>query len=60
MKIRKREMTEGIEQPNQGKIRTIGEKKTYKDLGIIKHAEMKKKMKIKNEYLWRTRKLYET
>ena len=39
-------MTEGIELPNQQKIRTHREKETYKYLGIleadtIKHAEMK-------------------
>ena len=49
MKSRKRQMTEGIEQqPNQGKIKTLGEKETYKYLKIleadtIKHAEMKEK-----------------
>ena len=42
----KRQMTEGIEQPNQGKIKTLGEKETYKYLGIleadtVKQAEMK-------------------
>ena len=56
-------MTEGIELPNQEKIRTYGEKETYKYLGIleadtIKQAEMKEK-KLK-EYLRRTRKLLET
>ena len=39
-------MTEGVAQPNQEKIRTLGEKKTYEYLEIleadtIKHAEMK-------------------
>ena len=49
-------MTEGIELPNQEKVRMLGEKETYKYLGIlevdtIKHAEMKKKKRIpwKNE-----------
>ena len=28
--IRKREITEGIEQPNKKRIRTVGEKETYK------------------------------
>ena len=28
-------MTEGIELPNQEKIRTFGEKETYKYLGIL-------------------------
>ena len=43
-------MMEGIELPNQGKIRILGEKETYKYLGIlgvgiIKLAEMKEKIK---------------
>ena len=46
MKSDKRHMTEGIEQPNQVVIRTLGEKETYKYLGIletdtIKQAKMK-------------------
>ena len=46
MKSRKRQMTEGMELPNHEKIRTLGEMKTYKYLGIlevdnIKHAMMK-------------------
>ena len=45
-KCGKRHMTEGIELPNQEKIRTLGERETYKYLGVletdtIKHAEMK-------------------
>ena len=56
-------MMEGIELPNQGKIRTLREKEIYNYLGkleadTIKQAEMKEK--IENEYLWRTRKLLET
>ena len=31
----KRRMTKGIEQTNQEKIRTLGEKETYKYLGIL-------------------------
>ena len=63
MKSRKRQMTEGIELANQEKIRTLGEKETYKLLGIleadtIKHEEMKEP--IKKEYLRRMRKLLET
>ena len=55
---RKRQMTEGIELQNQEKMRTFGEKETYKYLGIleadtIKQVEMKEK--IKKRYLWRTR-----
>ena len=58
---RKRQITEGIELPNQEKIRAFGEKETYKYLGIlevdtIKQVKMKEK-KIKIEYLRRTRKL---
>ena len=53
----------GIELPNQEKIRALGEKETYKYLGILeaftnKKAEMKKK--IKKEYLRITRKLVKT
>ena len=63
MKSGKQQMTKGIELPNQEKIRTLGEKETYKYLGIleagtIKHAEMKEK--IKNEFLKRMKKLLET
>ena len=48
---------------NQLKIRTLGEKETYKYLGIleadtIKRVEMKNK--IQNEYLRRTGKLLES
>ena len=35
-------MTEGIELRNQEKIRTLGEKKTYKYLGILKTDAIKK------------------
>ena len=57
-------MTDGMELSNQEKIRTLGEKETYR-LGIlrileadtIKQVEMKEK--IKKEYL-RIRKLLET
>ena len=53
-------MTEGIELPNQDKIRTPEEMETYKYMGIleadtIKHVEMKEK--IKERYPRRTRKL---
>ena len=63
MKSGKRDMMEGVELPNQEKLRTLGEKKTYKYLGIleagtIKHVEIK--VEIKKEYLRRTRKLLET
>ena len=50
----------GIVPPNQEKIRTLGEKETYKYFGIleadtIKQVEMKDK--IQKEYLKRTKKL---
>ena len=52
-----------MELPNQEKIKTFGEKETYKYLGILEvntiwQVEMKDK--IKKEYLIRTRKLFET
>ena len=52
-----------MELPNQDKLRTLGEKETYKYLGIleadtIKQVEMKEK--IQKEYLMKTRKLLET
>ena len=54
---------DGMEVPNQDKIRTLGDKETYKYLDIleadaIKPEEMKEK--IKKEYFRRTRKLLET
>ena len=63
MKSSKRHLTDGMELPNQDKMRTHGEKETYKYLGVfdadtIKRVEMKEK--IKKEYLRRTRKLLET
>ena len=47
MKSGKRPMTDGMELPNQDKIRTLGENETYKYLGIleadtIKQVQMKK------------------
>ena len=63
MKSGKRHMTDGMELPNQDKIRTLEENETYKYLGIleadtIKQVEMKDK--IRKEYLRRTGKLLET
>ena len=63
IKSGKRHMADGMELPNQDKIRTLGENETYKYLGIletdtIKQVEMKDK--IQKEYLRRTRKLLET
>ena len=48
IKSGKRDMTEGIELPNQEKIRTLWEKETNKYLGVletdyIKQVEMKEK-----------------
>ena len=63
MKSGKRHLTDGIELPNEDKIKSLAENETYKYLGIleadtIKQAEMKEK--IQKEYLRRTRKLLET
>ena len=63
MKSGKRHLTDGIELPNQVKIRPLAENETYIYLGIleadtIKQVEMKNK--IQKEYLGRTRKLLET
>ena len=63
MKIGKRHMTDGMEQPNHDKIRTLGENETYKYLGILEADTIKKvemKDKIRKEYPRRTRKLLET
>ena len=62
MKSCKRHTIDGIELPNQDKIRTLSENETYKYLAIleadtIKQVEMK--AKIQKEYLRRTRKLLE-
>ena len=63
MKSGYRHRTDGMELPNQDKIRTLGENESYKYLGIleadtIKQEEMKDK--IQKEYLRWTRKLLET
>ena len=63
MKSDTRNMTDGIELPNQDKMRTLEKNETYKYLGIleadtIKQVEMKDK--IQKEYIRRTRKLLET
>ena len=62
MKIGKRHLTDGMELPNQDKIKTLAENETYEYLGIleadtIKQVEMKDK--IQKEYLRSTRKLLE-
>ena len=62
MKSSKRHLTDGMELPNQEKYGTLGEKETYKYLGILEDDNInQKEMKEKNkkEYL-RTRKLHET
>ena len=63
MKSGKRHLADGMEPPNQDKVKTHAENETYKYLGIleadtIKQVEMKEK--IQKEYLRRTRKLLET
>ena len=63
IKSGKRHLTDGMELPNQDKIKTLGEKEAYKYWGILeadttKQVEMKDK--IQKEYLRRTRKLLET
>ena len=63
MKSGKRHLTDGIELPNQDKIRTLAENETYKYLRILEADTMKQveiKNKIQKEYLRRTRKLLET
>ena len=62
MKSSKRHMTDGIELPNQDKIRRLGDNERYKYLGFlevdaIKQVEMRDK--IQKEYLRRTRKQLE-
>ena len=62
-KYDKRQLTDGMELSNRDKMRTLGEKETYKYLGILqadttKQVEMKEI--TKKEYLRRTRKLLET
>ena len=63
MKSCKRHLTDGMELPNQEKVRTLGEKETSKYLGILeantaKQVEMKEKSKKK--YLRGTRNLLES
>ena len=63
LKSSKRQIADGMERLNQDKIKTFGETKICKYLGIletttIKLVEMKEK--IQKEYLSRTRKILET
>ena len=63
MNCGKRHRTDGIELPNQDKIRTHRENETYKYLGVLEADTIKQvqmKDKIQKEYLRRTRKLLET
>ena len=43
MKIGKRHLTDGMELPNQDKIRMLREKETYKCLGILETNAIRKK-----------------
>ena len=59
----KRNLTDGMELPNQDNIRTHVENKTYKYLGIFEAdtiKQLKMKDKIQKEYLRRRRKLLKT
>ena len=63
MKSGKQHLTDWMELPNQDKIRTLAENKTYKYMGILKADTIKQvemKNKIQKEFLRRTRKLLET
>ena len=60
MKYGKQHLTDGIELPNQDKIRTLAENETYKYLRILVAdtiQQIEKKDKIQKEYLRRLRKL---
>ena len=62
MESGKRQLTDGMELPNNDKIKTLAETETYKYLGIleadsIKQAEMKEENQ--KECFRRTRKLLE-
>ena len=48
MKSGKRLLTDGMELPNQDKIRTLEENKTYKYLGILE-ADIIKRMEMKDK-----------
>ena len=45
---RQKQLTDGMKLPNQDKIRTFGEKETYKHLGILE-AETIKQMEMKEK-----------
>ena len=48
MKSGKRHLTDRMELPNQDKIRTLGEKETYKYLGILEADTIKRENERKN------------
>ena len=48
MKYGKRHLTEGMELTNQDKIRRLGEKETYKYLGILEADTIKQEEMQKN------------
>ena len=52
MKSGKRQMTKGIKLLNQQKIKALGEKETYKYLGILE-AETKRQVEMKGKKLKR-------
>ena len=63
MKCDKQHLADGMELPNQDKIKTLGEKETDEYLGILEADTIKQedtKEKIKKEYLGRPRKLCKT
>ena len=63
MKSGKRQLIDGMELPNQDKIKTLAENKAYKYLGILEAETIKQvqmKEKIQKEYLRRNAKLLET
>ena len=63
MKSGKWHLTDRMELPNQDKIRTLGEKETYKYLGILEAdtiKQVKMKEKIMKKYIRKTRKVLET
>ena len=60
MNCRKRHMSEGMDLPNQEKIRMLREEEMYKYLGILEADTIKRvdmKERIKKEYLKGTKKL---
>ena len=60
MKNRNWYFIDGMEQPNVDKIRTSGEKETYKYLGLLEAetiTQQEMKERIKKEYFWSTSKL---